>query len=276
MNVPVATLQTTANTPKFVMNNLGNIGLNTVAPADQLQVVASAVPTTDQVNITNAGQGITTTSVNNLSLFFVGGAAAIESASERIDVTPGSTSGGTWSGLRFVANATGPATGVIESGLKLDAPTTGGAGTYNGVYVNGILPASGGTANGINIVGSTAAAGTENGINIGAITAGAGTQNALMIGTGWNASIVFGDGATVAAGVKGTIKMARESSASATCASGTAQGLVFKNDAGTQIGHFCTDSAGTLKIFAAAVTTGTDVAEKLLRRYKCIEAGRYC
>ena len=207
---------TTLSKTRLVLDTSGNIGIGTAAPNNELSVASSlAAPTTDEVNISNT-VGVTTAGVNGLSVTYLGGAAAVESAAERIDLSPGTTSGGTWSGVRVVGNATGPVSGVIENGIKLQGPTTAGAGTANG----------------------------------------------LLIDANWGgASLVFGDGVTVAAGVKGSIKIARESTSSALCASGTAQGLVFKNDAGTQIGHFCTDSAGTLKIYAAAVTTGTDVAE---------------
>jgi hypothetical protein len=93
-----------------------------------LTVTATGVPTADQVQITNAGQAVATANVNGLSINYTGGAAAVESAGERIDLTPGTTAAGTWSGLRVVANATGPVAQVIENGIKLEGPTSITAG----------------------------------------------------------------------------------------------------------------------------------------------------
>jgi len=122
----------------------GNINLSPVAGSDvvfnqgagsNLQITANAVPTVDQVAISNAGQGVTTTGINGLSINYVGGAAAVESAGERIDLTPGTTSGGTWNGLRIVAGNTGAASGVSENGLKLEGPTSSGSGTETAVKI---------------------------------------------------------------------------------------------------------------------------------------------
>ena len=100
-----------------------------------LQITATAAPTVDQVAITNAGQAVTTANVNGLSVNYVGGAAAVESAGIRIDLTPGGTTGGTWSGLRIVANPTGPATGVTTYGIKIEGPTVAGLGTEVGLKI---------------------------------------------------------------------------------------------------------------------------------------------
>ncbi len=89
-----------------------------------LQITASAAPAVDMVAITNSGQAVTTAGVEGLSINYTGGAAAVESAGARIDLTPGSTAEGTWSGLRIVANATGPVAKVVENGIKLEGPTS--------------------------------------------------------------------------------------------------------------------------------------------------------
>lgn len=114
-----------------------------------LTISAAAVPTNDMLAISNAGQPVTTAGVNGLSVNYVGGAAAVESAGMRIDYQPGSTSGGAWSGLRIVANATGPVTGVTSYGIKLEGSTSQGAGTEEGLYIGsgwdiGVDIASGG------------------------------------------------------------------------------------------------------------------------------------
>lgn len=109
--------------------------ITTSAAGKGIAIAAGAVPTADLLSITNAGQGVTAAGVNGLSVNYVGGAAAVEAAGIRIDSTPGTTSGGTWSGLRIVANATGPASGVTGYGVKLEGPTVQGAGTETATYI---------------------------------------------------------------------------------------------------------------------------------------------
>lgn len=114
-----------------------------------LQVTATAVPTVDQVAISNAGQAVTTANVNGLSVNYVGGNANVEASGIRIDHTPGGTSGGVWSGLRIVANATGPVSGVTSYGIKIEGPSSPGAGSEVGLNITsgfdiGIDVASGG------------------------------------------------------------------------------------------------------------------------------------
>lgn len=70
-----------------------------------------------------------------LSINYIGGLSAVESSAARINLTPGGTTGGIWSGLKIVANATGAVSGVTEYGVKIDGPTTQGAGTETGVYI---------------------------------------------------------------------------------------------------------------------------------------------
>ncbi|MEO8105567.1 MAG: hypothetical protein ABI602_04515 [Candidatus Saccharibacteria bacterium] len=115
---------------------LGKFGVTT-ATAGSLSIDSGAsVPTADQVSINNtSSSGVTTNGVNGISVNYKGGAAAVESSGMRIDYAPGTTTGGTWSGLRIVANATGPVTGVTAYGIKLEGPTSPGAGTEVGMYV---------------------------------------------------------------------------------------------------------------------------------------------
>jgi hypothetical protein len=122
----------------------GNINLNpgnsgavvfNEAAGSNFRISASAVPSVDQLSISNAGQAVTAAGINGLSINYIGGAAAVESAGARIDITPGGTSGGTWSGLRIVANGTGAVTGVTEYGIKIEGPTSPGSGTQTGMYI---------------------------------------------------------------------------------------------------------------------------------------------
>lgn len=120
----------------------GSIALNTsgagkinITTTNGMSIAAGAIPTGDLLSISNAGQAVTTAGTEGLSLNYVGGAAAVESSGMRIDLTPGGTSGGTWSGMRIVANGTGAASGVNEYGLKLEGPSTPGVGTETAVNV---------------------------------------------------------------------------------------------------------------------------------------------
>jgi hypothetical protein len=120
-----------------------------LAAGAQARVVATAAPTDDLFEVSNSGQATTTANANGIRVDYVGGAAAVEGSGVRIDVNPGSTSSGTWNGLRFVANATGPVSGVALNGLKLDGPSSPGAGTETAINIGtgwdvGLSIASGG------------------------------------------------------------------------------------------------------------------------------------
>jgi hypothetical protein len=109
--------------------------ITTSAAAKGMQIVAGVVPTANLLTIDNTGQAVTTANANGLGINYVGGAAAVEAAGLRIDFVPGGTSGGTWSGMRIVANATGAVSGVTEYGLKLEGPTSPGSGTETAMYI---------------------------------------------------------------------------------------------------------------------------------------------
>jgi len=95
----------------------------------------TTAPTADQLVIDNTGSnGVTTAGVNGVSVKYKGGAAAVEAAGMRVDFTPGTTSGGTWSGMRIV-EAAGPASGVTSYGLKLEGNTTGTGGISTAISV---------------------------------------------------------------------------------------------------------------------------------------------
>jgi hypothetical protein len=95
---------------------------------------STIAPTTDQVIISNSGFPAVTAGVSNLQMYYVGGSAAIEASAARIDLTPGTTPGGTWNGFRTVVG-TDATTSVILNGIKMDTISSPGAGTSNAVYV---------------------------------------------------------------------------------------------------------------------------------------------
>ncbi len=109
--------------------------ITTSAAGKGIAIAAGAIPTADLLSITNAGQGVTAAGVNGLSVNYVGGAANVEASGMRVDFAPGGTSGGKWSGLRIVANATGAASGVTAYGIKLEGPSSQGAGTEEAMYI---------------------------------------------------------------------------------------------------------------------------------------------
>jgi hypothetical protein len=91
-------------------------------------------PAQDLVNISNVGYPATTAGLNNLSITYVGGAAAVEASAGRVDITPGTTTAGTWNAWRAVA-ATGAFSGVTYNGIKFDSMPSASTGTANAVFV---------------------------------------------------------------------------------------------------------------------------------------------
>lgn len=107
----------------------------TTTASKGVNIVAGAAPTADLFVVDNTTNPTVTGGVNGVNVKYAGGAAAVEGSGLRVDYTPGSTSGGTWSGVRIVANATGPASGVTAYGIKLEGPSSPGAGTEVGLRV---------------------------------------------------------------------------------------------------------------------------------------------
>ncbi len=107
----------------------------TTTASKGVKIAAGAVPTSDLFTIDNTGQAVTTAGTSGLQVTYVGGAAAVEASGVRVDLTPGTLTGGTWNGMRVVANATGAVSGVTQNGLKVEGPTTPGAGTEIGLNV---------------------------------------------------------------------------------------------------------------------------------------------
>jgi hypothetical protein len=174
----------------------GGLTVNTATASDISVTSGSSVPTADQLNITNAGStGVTTAGVNALSVSYKGGAAGVEAAAVRIDLQPGTTTAGIWSGLRVVPNATGAVTGVTENGLKIDSLTTPGAGTENALFVgtgwDNVLKATNSsitqagllTAVTVNATTGYQANGTA-GITVAACTAGQYIGNSVAVNMG--------------------------------------------------------------------------------------------
>ena len=95
---------------------------------------ATVAPTVDMLQITNAGFPIVTAGTSALQINYIGGAAAVESSASRLDLTPGTTTGGIWNGFRSVIT-TDATTGVTINGVKMDTIATPGAGTSNSFYV---------------------------------------------------------------------------------------------------------------------------------------------
>ncbi len=131
-------------TDLFTVNPDGSIAVapkagkniaTSLAAGSQATYTATAAPTSDLVVIDNTSQPNVTAGVNGLNIKYAGGAAAVEASGLRIDYTPGGTTGGVWSGMRVVANATGPASGVTSYGIKLEGPSSAGAGTAIGLDI---------------------------------------------------------------------------------------------------------------------------------------------
>ena len=114
----------------------GNATFNTNTSSSLTVTSGASAPTTDQLSITNAGStGVVASGISGLSINYKGGAAAIESSAARINLQPGTTSGGVISGIRVIPNSTGAAAGVFEYGVKADSLTTPGLGTESALFV---------------------------------------------------------------------------------------------------------------------------------------------
>ncbi|MFO0882160.1 MAG: hypothetical protein U0491_01805 [Candidatus Saccharimonadales bacterium] len=109
---------------------LGKFGTMTTTAGSLSVNSGTNIPTTDQVVIDNTSStGVATAGVNGLNVKYKGGAAAVEAAGIRIDYTPGTTSGGIWSGMRIV-EAVAAASGVNSYGLKLEGAGSGAGNSY--------------------------------------------------------------------------------------------------------------------------------------------------
>lgn len=100
-----------------------------------VNIMAGAVPTADLFVVDNTANPTVTPGVNAINVKYAGGAVGGEGSGLRVDYTPGSTSGGTWSGLRIVANATGAVSGVESYGIKIEGPSSPGTGSEVGLRV---------------------------------------------------------------------------------------------------------------------------------------------
>lgn len=108
---------------------LGKFGTTTTTAGIFSINSSTNVPTADQMVIDNTSSTGVTTAVGALNIHYKGGAAAVEAAGMRVDYMPGTTSGGTWSGMRIVEN-TAAASGVNSYGLKLEGGGTGAGNSY--------------------------------------------------------------------------------------------------------------------------------------------------
>jgi len=225
-NAKTITIGNTTGASGVVVNSgTAGVTFNQIATS-VFKVAATAAPTTDMVQFTNAGFANVTAGVNAVNITYVGGAAAVESSAQRIDITPGTTSGGIWSALRVVPT-TVPVTGVTLNGVKFENITTG-AGAENMIYAgtgwDQILSYGGtsiisgaGLVNAAQLTGSVPSASLTTSINIGttsialnrasaeqaltgitgisttsttALTLDSGTTGAVNIGTNANAKTV--------------------------------------------------------------------------------------
>lgn len=116
-------------------DNSGTPATITTTAAKGVSIVAGAAPTADLFTVDNSSQPTTTAGVSGIEVNYAGGAAAVEGSGIQVDYAPGGTTGGTWNGMKIIANATGAASGVEANGLLLEGPTSGGAGTDTALKV---------------------------------------------------------------------------------------------------------------------------------------------
>lgn len=200
---------------------------------------ATAAPTVDMFQIDNTGFGITTAGISALQVNYIGGAAAVEASAARIDVTPGTTSGGTWNGLRIFPSAA-PVSGVTYNALKFDTVSVG-AGTENVIYVGT------GYSNIINYNGTTVINGTGQ-VNLASVT------GALAVANGGTGITSFGTGVAT---FLGTPTSANLRTAVATTSTGTGS-LVFGTSPTFTTSYIVSGtSSGSTTIQASAAASGT-------------------
>lgn len=108
---------------------------NNLDSGSQSRYLAASNQTDDLLYISNIGHEPTVANANGQHITYGGGDAAVEGAGLRIDYVPGGTSGGSWSGIRIVSDATGAASGVNSYGLRLEGPTAAGAGVDTAIHV---------------------------------------------------------------------------------------------------------------------------------------------
>lgn len=159
----------------------GSTTFNTSATGfvKQASVIA---PTADMFQVTNVGFPNITAGVSAMQINYVGGPAAIEASASRVDITPGTTTGGIWNGFRVVPT-TSAASGVVYNAMKFDT-VTAGAGTDNIIYVGT------GYDNIINYNGTSIINGTGQ-LNLASVTgtlavANGGTGTTTSTGSGAN------------------------------------------------------------------------------------------
>jgi hypothetical protein len=113
----------------------GKTATNNLNSGSQSQFLAAGSQTNDLVVIDNTGQEPTVDNANGEHITYGGGNAAVQGAGLRIDYKPGSTSGGTWNGVRIVAAASGAAAGVNSYGLQLEGPTSSNGGNDTAIKI---------------------------------------------------------------------------------------------------------------------------------------------
>ena len=110
----------------------GNLTVNGNIVAPDASFIATTILTHDMVTIDNTGYPVTTAGVNALNVTYIGGSAAVESEAIRVDMTPGTTSGGIWNSFRVVST-NAAAAGVVMNGIKFDNKSSG-TGTSNMIF----------------------------------------------------------------------------------------------------------------------------------------------
>jgi hypothetical protein len=132
-NAKTITLGNVTGATGLVVNTgTGGTTFNTLA-AGFVKHAATVAPTVDMFQITNVGFPVVTAGVSSAQITFVGGSAAVEASANRVDITPGTLTGGTWNAYRVVS-AAAATTGVTLNGIKFDSMTAG-TGSDNALYV---------------------------------------------------------------------------------------------------------------------------------------------
>ena len=237
-------------------NTFTNTNIFNTTATQYTSYAATVAPTVDMVRIINTGFPNITAGVSALQVNYIGGAAAVEASAARVDITPGTTTGGTWNGFRVIPTATAT-TGVTYNALKFDTVTLG-TGTNNVLY------AGTGYTNIISYNGTSIINGSGQ-LNLASVT---GT---LAVGNG-------GTGSTTSTGTAASANVLQTSptittpvidSISASAATGINPSLYSNTTTGTigigaglaagtiTLGGTAVGSSGTFNIMTGATTSGT-------------------
>ncbi|MFA5946465.1 MAG: hypothetical protein WC813_00385 [Patescibacteria group bacterium] len=228
-------------TPRLTILGAGNIGIGDTTPAslftvgngDLYQIASTGAVTQAFAGTTTTAHSITASAITSgAGMLLTGSGASLASTGRVVDIEMGAATTGN---------------GLLIQTTGVYAPTAVTAGLIN------LTADSATTGNLLVIHGTALTSGAAIDINVG-------TGHAIDI-TSTGSIIQIASGT---AGNTGIIRVPTNSAGQGTCATAQAEGIIFQNNGGTQIGRLACVANGTtqLTMFAQAFTAAsTDLAE---------------